>query len=304
MKYIILANSNNYSKFEIPRQLTKINGEPLIVRTIRLLKENGVNDIIISAKDKKFDNLGVKRYKPRNCNYDCEKGTGYWLSAFPFELMKEPVCFIWGDVYFSEEAIKTIVKTDTDSTLFFCTYNNQNDLYFKPHDEPLAYKIVDTDLFKKHITRVKRLYDRGKTGRHPIVWEVYRSINGLDVNKHIMTDNYVAINDISCDIDYLEDIKELKLKLGELKMIKVEVIERFTLNDFDKLKNIVRAKTDVKGTLFVGDTFECDEDMVKYLTGDNSQGKVVVRVIEVEPIKDAKFIEKNTEKQKNKKNKK
>ena len=66
-------------------------------------------------------------------------------------------------------------------------------------------------------------------------------------------------------------------------MIKVEVIEEFTLKRFDELKNIQRKSIEVKGRLFVGDTFECDEDMVKYLTGNNEQGKTVVKVIEVEP---------------------
>ena len=68
-------------------------------------------------------------------------------------------------------------------------------------------------------------------------------------------------------------------------MIRVEVIEQFTLKDFYKLNNIKRKSIDVKGTLFVGDAFECDEDMVKYLTGNNEQGKIVVKVIEVEPEK-------------------
>ena len=69
-------------------------------------------------------------------------------------------------------------------------------------------------------------------------------------------------------------------------MIRVEVIEQFTLKDYEKIKdNIKRKSIDVKGTLFVGDTFECDEDMVKYLTGNNEEGKVVVKVIEVEPEK-------------------
>lgn len=66
-------------------------------------------------------------------------------------------------------------------------------------------------------------------------------------------------------------------------MIRVEVIEQFTLKDFYKLNNIKRKSIDIKGTLFIGDTFECDEDMVKYLTGNNEQGKTVVKVIEVEP---------------------
>ena len=66
-------------------------------------------------------------------------------------------------------------------------------------------------------------------------------------------------------------------------MIRVEVVEKFTLKAFDQLKNIQRKTIDVKGTLFVGDTFECDEDMVKYLTGDNDAKKVVVKVIEIKP---------------------
>lgn len=71
-------------------------------------------------------------------------------------------------------------------------------------------------------------------------------------------------------------------------MIKVEVIEQFTLKDYEKIKDSIKRKSiDVKGTLFVGDTFECDEDMVKYLTGSNEQGKIVVKVIEVEPEKKA-----------------
>ena len=205
MKYIILANSNDKT-FDIPRQLVEVNGEPIIKRTIRLLKENGVKDILITARDKRFDGLGAKRYEPINSNYDYSTGKGYWLNAFPFEIMNEPICFIWGDVYFSDEAIKTIVETETDSTLFFCTYNNKNRKYIKHHDEPLAYKIIDTELFKKHVEIVKKLYDEGKTIRHPIVWEVYRSINGQDINVHKMTKNYVAINDISCDIDSKKDI--------------------------------------------------------------------------------------------------
>lgn len=66
-------------------------------------------------------------------------------------------------------------------------------------------------------------------------------------------------------------------------MIKCEVIENFSLNDFDKLKNIQRKGVDVKGQLVKGDVFECDEKMAKYLTGDNALNKAVVKIIEVEP---------------------
>lgn len=67
-------------------------------------------------------------------------------------------------------------------------------------------------------------------------------------------------------------------------MVKVEVIEKFTLKEFGKLKNITRGTANDKyGELYITDTFECDEEMAKYLTGNNALNKVVVKVIEVEP---------------------
>ena len=66
-------------------------------------------------------------------------------------------------------------------------------------------------------------------------------------------------------------------------MIKVEVIENFTLEDYSKLKNVKKATNRKENEFGARDTFECDEKMVDYLTGNNTLNKVVVKVIEVEP---------------------
>lgn len=285
MKYVILADSKNTQPFKIPRQLLEFNGEKLVQRTARLLKQNGVKDILITSHDKRFDNLGATRYEPLNNDYDPLTSQGYWLNAFPQELLNEPICFLFGDVYYSETAVKKIVETKTNGALFFCTYNNQCEKYIKHHDEPLAYKVVDYDNFKAHIDNVKQLKDNGTCCREPIVWELYRNINSQNINEHVMTKNYVAINDESCDIDTIDDIKKLKIKLGEIEMIKVEVIKEFTLEKFDELENIKRKGNDIQGKLFVGDTFECDKDMCDYLMGQNRSNSVVVKVIEVIPEK-------------------
>ena len=68
-------------------------------------------------------------------------------------------------------------------------------------------------------------------------------------------------------------------------MIKCEVIENFSLKEFDKLKIIERKGKDTRGQLNKGDIFECDEEMAKYLTGGNPLKKVVVEVIEVKEEK-------------------
>ena len=71
-------------------------------------------------------------------------------------------------------------------------------------------------------------------------------------------------------------------------MIKCEVIENFNLKDYDKIKIVERKGADIKGQLNKGDIFECDENMARYLTGENDLKKVVIEIIEVKEEKPVK----------------
>lgn len=67
-------------------------------------------------------------------------------------------------------------------------------------------------------------------------------------------------------------------------MIKVEVTEDFTLARFDEIKkSLLRKGKEVQGKLFIGDTFECNEEMANYLSGSNKLKRSFVKVIEVLP---------------------
>lgn len=83
-------------------------------------------------------------------------------------------------------------------------------------------------------------------------------------------------------------------------MIKVEVIESFTLGAFKELKNIKRINKEENGKLFVGDVFECTEEMTKYLTNEtpNPMNRAFVKVIEILPEEEKKQEEKPVEKKK------
>lgn len=289
MKYVILAKGG-HKGFNEPRQLSVINGERLLDRTIRLLKENGVKDIIVTGTY--TDLKGVIVCNPTDNDYDYNTGKGYWLNAFSDEFLVEPVCFIWGDVYFSDEAIKTIVETKTDSTMFFCSYKNTDKRYIKKWDEPFGYKVVDVNKFKRHIAMVKQLYDIGYCNRNPIVWELYRSINGIDVNEHKLTDNVTIINNYTCDIDSPQDIIKIQMKVGN-NMIRLEALEMAeTLNGlqvsrFNEIKDLIRKnpQKDVEGLIYSGDIFVADKDLADYFLGDNRLNKAFVKVIEVAPKK-------------------
>jgi len=206
VKYILMCGGV-YKKFETPKHLTEVNGERIVDRTIRLLKENGIKDIYISSNNPLFDSCGVPRLKHNNSYINTGiDNTGYWLDAFyPVE---EPVVYIWGDVYFSEDAIKTIVNYKTDKNVFFGTGAAYN-IWHYDWGEPFAYIVNDYSTFFKGIEDVKRLKDLGKCKREPVVWELYRYLHGLDINKQVITEDYVAIDDGTIDIDDPKDIERL-----------------------------------------------------------------------------------------------
>lgn len=86
-------------------------------------------------------------------------------------------------------------------------------------------------------------------------------------------------------------------------MIKCEVIENFTLEKFNQLKNVKKVEIRKDNEFGARDTFECDEKMVDYLTGNNALNKTVVKVTEVVPeqIEEVKIEQKSKKKKTSKK---
>lgn len=204
MKYIIMCGGK-YLKWETPKHLTEINGEPLVARTIRLLRENGVEDISISSNNPIFEQFDVPVITHVNKYSQDPDGThGDWLDAF--YPMDEPVCYLCGDVVFSPYAIKTIVETETDSIEFFASAEPLPKDYPKEWAEPFGFKVVDTKRFFEAIEQTKVHEKEGAFYRQPVSWELWQVIKGTPLGKIDYT-NYCAINDYTCDIDSPEDIK-------------------------------------------------------------------------------------------------
>lgn len=207
MKYIIMCGGD-YGTTE-PRQFLKIKGERLIDRTIRLLKENSVEEIYISSLDKRFDNLGAIRIEHNNNYKDTNDGIkGYWLDAYYPSY--EPVCYLYGDVYYSDKAIKTIVEAETKETLLFGSYELDRPDNFKGYQEPFAFKVVNQEKFKEAIKLCKEYKDKKIVNREPITWEVYRVLHGYGVNNHRINEDYIKIDDYTTDIDEPEDKERLE----------------------------------------------------------------------------------------------
>ena len=211
MKYIIMCGGT-YTRWKRPRHLTRVDGEPIVARTIRLLHEQGVTDISISSNDPRLDGFGVPVLRHQN-DYLARRyndSDGHWCDAF--YPMDEPACYIFGDVIFSPEAIRTIVEYETDDIMFFGSKPPFAPNYPKNHVEPFAFKVTDQKHLREAIAEVKRLGEDAFS-RKPIAWELWYVICGAELKQdaeHIVGADYIAINDYTCDIDEPREIKRLK----------------------------------------------------------------------------------------------
>lgn len=215
MKYIIMCGGN-YDNFKTPKQLSIVNGETLVERTIRLLKENGITDIFISSNDARFDKYATRLEHNNSFQFKEGKVYGYWIDAY--YPINEPVTYLHGDVYYSEDAIKKIINLKPNVNTFIGNEVARNKEH-KNWGEPFGWIVVDQEAFKKGIEETKKLQDEGKLERgYALSWELYRVINGLDPNKqYINDDTYLSIDDETIDIDAPFQIEELNKKLGAIK---------------------------------------------------------------------------------------
>ena len=84
-------------------------------------------------------------------------------------------------------------------------------------------------------------------------------------------------------------------------MVKVQAIIDFNYKNYNKIKDLQPVNKIQEGKIFTGDIFNVEDDEAKYLTGENKNKIVAVKVLEVIPeIKEEKKI---TTKGKNKNNK-
>ena len=189
MKYIIMADGkgtrwNNYHN--IPKHLIEIDGETLLARTVRLLRENDARaDIVITSHDPRYEVPGARRYEPQNNHLEIDR--------FTEELIADDVCFLYGDTFYSESVIQNIADTPAEKLLFF---GNERSI--------VAIKVADGALFRQHVDRVRALFLAGKIEKC-IGWQVYQSFEGLPFGEKTIAADYILIQDGTEDFNSPED---------------------------------------------------------------------------------------------------
>jgi len=218
MKYIIMCGGQYKPFVSEFRPLVKINGETLVNRTIRLLREFGITDIAVSVPldCDLLDNIGVEVLKIDNSfgfKDDVGAFTGTYADAF--YITDEPATYLNGDTFYSKAAIKEIIDAETDDVIFFGTGTPFPNGYNKGMREHLGFKVVNQDKFHKGLDRFRYLQYHDWLHdvylRFPIMWQVAQVVAGDQTDRVVETpSNFVPIYSFADDIDYDYEIKELE----------------------------------------------------------------------------------------------
>lgn len=202
MKYIIMADGkgtrwNNYNN--IPKHLIEIDGEILIERTVKQLrKKDKDGSIVITSHDSRYEFEGAKRYEPLNNVLEIDR--------FTEELIEDNICFLYGDTYYSDDAIEMIINTEAKDIMFF---GNKKSI--------VAIKIKDSSLFKKHVANVKKLY-LSKKIKNCKGWQVYQSFQNLEFDVKFIGEKFIVVDESTMDYNTPKEYEKRKIeKVDDIK---------------------------------------------------------------------------------------
>jgi len=204
MRIIILAAGKgsrwNYH-LGVPKHLAPIKDERLIDRTIRILKERGHVPIITVPETDLLGDLGIEKVKGRDTTeldklLNCEA------------LIQETTLLLWGDTYFTENAMDIILNDENDYRFF--GRKKGSEITGKPYCEIFAVKVNKWLIEKcKELDKI-----RGNLSRCGS-WEVYKFINNQPLDwisadyTAIPNHDFTEIDDMTDDIDSESDYNEL-----------------------------------------------------------------------------------------------
>jgi hypothetical protein len=181
------------------KQLVEVNGEKILHRAVRLLKENGVDDIWITSHNPVHEVDGTKRYEPPHNEYEIDK---FYSPVHLWNKKGGYTLFVYGDVFFTEEAMKRIVATDTKDFLFFGRFHWS---HFTGHGgEIFAIKVKDHSFFQECCLWIRNNYIATKGHVRCGAWELYRCMNGIvdeRISYHSPYSHFVGIDDFTDDFD-------------------------------------------------------------------------------------------------------
>jgi CTP:molybdopterin cytidylyltransferase MocA len=195
------------------KHLVLIDGEPILYRLVRLLRDRGVTDIyIVSKDDPRYKVDGASQFVAR-LNYEENADADKFLSSKELWSKEGRTVVFYGDTYFTDEAIETIVSHEGKDWVLFCR-PKASDITGSPWPECFAQSFYPHQIQQHEaaLHRIACLYKQGRLKRCG-GWEHYRVMAGINPKKRKeFGKRLIVIDDFTDDFDYPKDYDEFILR--------------------------------------------------------------------------------------------
>lgn len=187
----------------VPKHLVEIDGEILLHRTVNQFLRYTDDVVVVAPEDQRYMIEGSTMFTPVQVN---KKELDKFASSMSAWSRDGRTVIVYGDVYFTDEAIE-IIMTNKDSWRYFCrskpstlTGKNAKEIFaigFEAKDAPTI------------ASAIKRLYNSNTvTGGWSLFRELTLGRHNVDLKDVKMFEKgmHVEIDDWTEDFDYPEDL--------------------------------------------------------------------------------------------------
>jgi hypothetical protein len=183
----------------VPKHLAPFDGRPLLERTVGHLRGRGLDDIVITAFDPRYQLEGTCRCEPRT---SILPDTGIGFSREFWSTTGRTVILL-GDVYFSDAALDAILGCTTAETTWLGR-KGPGSLGKYAEMFGLSLPLHRQSQLEKAATEAVLLFQWGITERL-MGWQLYAVLCGLDATAASPGPNWIDVDDETEDFDFPRD---------------------------------------------------------------------------------------------------
>ena len=172
------------------KHLIEVDGETLLARTTLLNYEGDAqDDVYISSAMLTHTAPGATRHTPERYEHEFDR--------FCYELITPATCFLYGDTFYTEEAIRRIVEESIGPLTFFG--NDRSIVAVKSTDETYLRKLIDSILADIESGRIADA--KG--------WDLYHRV-AHEAALDNRPDPFIHMADLTQDFNAPEDYERFK----------------------------------------------------------------------------------------------
>lgn len=191
-RYVIMANGQGIRwnrHLGIPKHLITIEGETLLARIVRQVSTRDSSaEVYISSDNPQYETPGAIRHTPESKALE--------LDRFVYELIQDDVTFLYGDTFYTDHAIETIMADTRAPMSFYATARSI-----------VAVEANRAEVMKKHLAHVRESYLSGQITECK-GWQLYRSYVGVPLDQQDYPDDaLIRISDGTGDFNYPSDLR-------------------------------------------------------------------------------------------------